>query len=219
MSEGKHFEKALSDMKDSFAGKGGVKHLAELGYSVRQIQDSLDFPFPLEKIGRILWDYYKSEEIILLKAPGSGSGTVKSTYVKQTDGYGKQSFIKVPGEQEQVSDRSYKKEVYKDGHDIFTPVNHNEKRLVKKFVESNSVGGPDYVSLDFGRLKTRNGQEWRRVLSSLTSDDRDYLEAMPWESSITGVYHKIDERMIRILEGLEGTGYLPGVFYFAVKDV
>jgi hypothetical protein len=29
----------------------------------------------------------------------------------------------------------------------------------------------------------------------------------------------IDERMIRILEALEGTGYLPGVFYFAVKDV
>ena len=56
MSEEKHFEKALSDMKDSFAGKDGIKHLAALGYSVREIQASLDFPFPLDKIGRVLWD-------------------------------------------------------------------------------------------------------------------------------------------------------------------
>ena len=104
MSEEKHFEKALSDMKDSFAGKDGIKHLAELGYSVRQIQESLDFPFPLDKIGRVLWDYYKSEEIILMKAPGSGAGSVRATYVKQTDAYGKQSFIKVPVEKEEGRD-------------------------------------------------------------------------------------------------------------------
>ena len=219
MSEDKYFEKALSDMKDSFAGKDGIKHLASLGYSVREIQASLDFPFPLDKIGRVLWDYYKSEEIILLKAPGSGAGASRSTYVKQTDAYGKQSFVKVPGEKEPSRDYSFRKEVYKDGHDIFTPVNRNETRFIVKFLANNSSGGPDFVSLDFGRLKTRNGSDWRRVLSSMTGDDRDYLEAMPWESSITGVYHKIDERMIRILEGLEGTGYLPGVFYFAVKDV
>ena len=219
MAEDKYFEKALSDMKDSFAGKDGIKHLAELGYGVRQIQESLDFPFPLEKIGKVLWEYYKEKEIILLKAPGSGMGSQKASYVKQTDAYGKQSFIKVPGEKEEAPVHTFKKQVYKDGHDIFTPINRDETRLVVKFLASNTSGGPDYVSLDFGRLKTRNGQEWRRVLSSMAGEDREYLEAMPWESSITGVYHLIDERMIRVLEGLEGTGYMPGVFYFAVKDV
>ena len=219
MSEEKHFEKALSDMKDSFAGKDGIKHLAALGYSVREIQASLAFPFPLDKIGRVLWDYNKSEEIILLKAPGSGAGSVSATYVKQTDACGKQSFIKVPGEKEAAREYSFRKEVYKDGHDIFTPINRNETRLIVKFLAKNSSGGPDYVSLDFGRLKTRNGSDWRRVLSSMTGDDRDYLEVLPWENSITGVYHLIDERMIRILEALEGTGYMPGVFYFAVTDV
>ena len=218
MSEEKYFEKALSDMKDSFAGKDGIKHLAELGYSVRQIQASLDFPFPLDKIGRVLWDHYRSEEIILQKAPGSGAGSVKVHYIKQTDAYGKQSFIKVQGD-DKAESLSYKKVIYHDGHDIFSPVDRNEKRKVKMFLEENSTCGPDYVSFDFGRLKTRNGAEWRSLLSSLSADDRDYLEVMPWESSLTGVYHLIDDRVIRILEALEGTGYLPGVFYFAVKDV
>lgn len=219
MAEEKHFEKALSDMKDSFAGKDGVKHLAELGYSIRKIQESLDFPFPLEKIGRILWDYYKSEEIILLKAPGSGLGSAKSHYVKQSDAYGKQSFIKVQGKEDESVPVSFTKIIYRDGHDLFTPVDHSKTSLIKEFLDSNSSGGPDYVSLDFGRLKTRNGVEWRRIVASFPGDDRDYMESMPWENCLTGVYHRIDDRLVRILEGLEGTGYLPGVYYFAVKDV
>ena len=57
----KHFEKALSDMKDNFAGRDGIKHLADLGYSMQEIRENLDFPFPMDKIGRVLWDYYTFE--------------------------------------------------------------------------------------------------------------------------------------------------------------
>ena len=219
MSENKYFDKALSDMKDNFAGRGGIAHLADLGYPVLKIQSSLDFPFPLEKIGRVMWDHFVSNDTILLKAPGSGVGRENATYIRKTDAYGRQSFIKTENRASEKKETVWKKTVLRIDHDIFHRKPGEDEKIVKKFLKENSHGGPDYVSLDFGRLKTRNGSEWRRIVASFPGDDRDYMEAMPWENCLTGVYHRIDERLIRILEGLEGTGYLPGVYYFAVKDV
>ncbi|MCR4791726.1 MAG: hypothetical protein K5871_03180 [Lachnospiraceae bacterium] len=218
-SENKFFDKALSDMKDSFAGRDGIKHLAGLGYSMHEIQSSLDFPFPIEKIGKILWDHYVSTETILLKAPGSGSGTVNSTYVKKTDAYGKQSFIKVTGEKDNLPDLTWKKVVFRNEHDIFQTPFMNENGRIREFISENTSGGPDYVSLDLGRLKSRGGNEWSVLLSLLGDEEREYAEYMPWENSLTSVYHRIDERIIRMLCRLEKTGFMPGVYYFALRDV
>ncbi len=215
----KHFEKALSDMKDNFAGRDGIKHLADLGYSMQEIRENLDFPFPMDKIGRVLWDYYVSNETILLKAPGSGAGSVNSRYIRKTDSYGKQSFIKVTEESSEAQQITWKKAVFKNNHDIFQTPFIGESHAFKTFLESNSTGGPDYVSLDLGRLKSRKSTEWVSFLSLLSEDTREYIEFMPWEKSITSVYHLIDERMTRVLSRLEKTGYMPGVFYFALRDV
>ena len=71
------------------------------------------------------------------------------------------------------------------------------------------------MSLDFGRLKTADFRGWRAVLSLLETAEREYVEVMPWEKNISNAYHLIDDRMFRILCQLEGSGYLPGVYYFA----
>ena len=57
------------------------------------------------------------------------------------------------------------------------------------------------------------------LLSLLKGDERDYVSIMPWENSITSVYHRIDDRIIRMMDMLEGTSMMPGVFYFASGDV
>lgn len=208
MTENKYFEKALSDMKDSFAGTDGIKHLADLGYSLRDIQKSLDFPFSLEKIGRVIWNHHIANETILLKTPGSGAGEPGARFVKKTDAFGKQSFIRVSGQAEVKSERTWKKVVY-----------HKDDRSVREFLNADSSCGPDYVSLDLGVLKSRKDALWAELLSYLDGDERDYIEFLPWDNSLSSVYHRIDERIVRILDHLEGSGYMPGVFYFAIIDV
>ena len=210
-----HFEKALMDMKDSFAGRDGIKHLADLGYPMRAIKDSLDYPFPMDKIGKVLWNHYLGNETILLKAPGSGTGEAGFTYIRKTDAFGKQSFIRVTEKKAVTVTRTWKKIVHNTGRDIFNPTADEKMLAVKEFIDKYSVGGPDYVSLHFGRLKRNEGPEWHSLLSHLSGDERDYAEAMPWESSLNGCYHLIDDRMLRMLVSLEGTGCLPGVYYFA----
>ena len=219
MSENGNFEKALSNMKDGFAGKDGIAHLADLGYSVRKIQESLDFPFSLDKIGRVMWDHYVSNETILLKAPGSGAGSVNATYIRKTDAYGRQSFIRTGYEAPDPKDLTWKKVVLHVDHDIFSVKTSDSVSPTLKFMKEHSSGGPDYVSLDFGRLKTRNGSEWVTLLSALKEDERDYVSIMPWENSITSIYHRVDDRIVRMLCQLENTGGMPGVFYFASGDV
>ena len=219
MSENKHFDKALSDMKDNFAGRGGIAHLADLGYPVLKIQSSLDYPFPLDKIGRVMWDHFVSNETILLKAPGSGVGRENATYVRKTDAYGRQSFIRTENADPEKKETTWTKTVLRIDHDIFHVRPGEDEKIVKKFLAENSHGGPDYVSLDFGRLKERNGAEWMMLLSLLKGDERDYVSIMPWENSITSIYHRIDDRIVRMLNMLEGTSMMPGVFYFASGDV
>ena len=219
MSENKHFDKALSDMKDNFAGRGGIAHLADLGYPVLEIQSSLDFPFPVEKIGRVMWEHFVSNETILLKAPGSGAGKENATYIRKTDAYGRQSFIRTDVSAPDRKETTWTKTVLRIDHDIFTVKPSQDEKIIRTFLRENSHGGPDYVSLDFGRLKSRNGTEWLTLLSLLKGDERDYVSIMPWENSITSVYHRIDDRIIRMMDMLEGTSMMPGVFYFASGDV
>ena len=165
MSENKHFDKALSDMKDNFAGRGGIAHLADLGYPVLEIQSSLDFPFPLEKIGRVMWEHFVSNETILLKAPGSGAGKENATYIRKTDAYGRQSFIRTDISDPDRKETTWTKTVLRIDHDIFTVKPSQDEKIIRTFLRENSHGGPDYVSLDFGRLKSRNGTEWLTLLT------------------------------------------------------
>ena len=218
MSESKEFDKALEGLKNSFAGKDGVIHLFEQGYSFSEIQSSLDFPFSMDRIAKILWDHLVSNETILLRSPESGQGKENATYVRESGPFGKQSFIKVTDGDRKDQGLEYKKVILKTEHDIFSVTAGSTKGVVKKFIDENSNGGPDYVSLDFGRLKSRSGSEWVALVSTLTGPVREYVEYLPWEKNVGSVYHKIDGMLMDMLSGLEGTGHLPGVFYFSMKD-
>jgi len=218
VSEDKEFDKALERMKSSFAGKDGIIHLFEQGYSFGEIQSSMDFPFSMEKIGRTVWEYLISNETILLRDPLSGQGKENATYVKTVGAYGKQSFVKVVGDETDEKTIRFRKMILNVSHDIFDVLAGTEIGKVEKFIKENSSGGPDYVSVDFGRLKTRSGNEWITMLSSLSGEERDYVENLPWQNSLGSVYHKIDDRLIKVLYSLERSGFLPGVYYFAVNE-
>ena len=155
MSENEHFEKALSDMKDNFAGRGGIAHLADLGYPVLEIQSSLDFPFPLEKIGRVMWDHFVSNDTILLKAPGSGVGKENATYIRKTDAYGRQSFIKSENRNPEKKETTWKKTVLRIDHDIFRKLNPIRQLVACRSLDFlNGIGSPRDIGEGYNAIRS-----------------------------------------------------------------
>ena len=66
-------------------------------------------------------------------------------------------------------------------------------------------------------MKTKAGGEWLALLTILNGKEREYVEYLPWEKNLSNAYHRIDKRIRGVLNKLEGSGHLPGVFYFATK--
>ncbi len=89
------FQDALADFAQEAAWGGAVRHLADLGYTARQIADKLDFPVSYEKVRRAVWERLVDTEVILLEEPGSVRGRMRSVFVREYDRYGKASFRQV----------------------------------------------------------------------------------------------------------------------------
>lgn len=89
-----YFKKALSNFTQDMANGGAIRHLWDLGYSIRQIKEQLDYPVSFEKIQEVVWNHLLNTGVICYDKPGNGSQE-KVTYVKEYDKYGRTSFRKV----------------------------------------------------------------------------------------------------------------------------
>ena len=89
----KEFNEALGKFVTDFAVGGAVRHLADSGMSISQIQQQLDYPLPKEKIAAILWEHYVNTGVICLEEPKPV--TERISYVKEQDKYGKISMRRV----------------------------------------------------------------------------------------------------------------------------
>ena len=76
------FQDALADFAQEAAWGGAVRHLADLGYTARQIADKLDFPVSYEKVRRAVWERLVDTEVILLEEPGSVRGGMRTDFVR-----------------------------------------------------------------------------------------------------------------------------------------
>lgn len=90
-----YFRKALSDFVYDMASGGAIRHLADLGYTVRQIQERLDFPTPYERIQKTVWKHLKDTGVIFPEGAEQGKTGEKVDYVREYDSYGRASFRRV----------------------------------------------------------------------------------------------------------------------------
>lgn len=162
-------------MTVEFAGGGAVRHMADLGYNVDRIRESLDYPLSRDQIRDILWKYYVDTGRILLKEPSGDQPRTKVTYVKETGAYGRTSFRRV--EEPIVGDPALPAGRER-GSDPKDPVS--------------------YLPCDFGIQRARDEAAFLERLSSLDPADRDYVSDLPWPRA--RVWHVADERMRRILD-------------------
>ena len=89
----KEFNKALSNFINEAAAGGAVRHLADLGYSISEIADSLDYPISKEKIAEEMWKHFVNTGKICLEEPKTVHE--KASFVKEQDSFGRISFRRV----------------------------------------------------------------------------------------------------------------------------
>ncbi len=90
-----YFQRALSDFVFDVASGGAIRHLTDMGYTVRQIQERLDFPTPYERIQRTVWKHLTDTGVIFPEKPEQGMTGEKVDYVREYDSYGRASFRRV----------------------------------------------------------------------------------------------------------------------------
>lgn len=90
-----YFQRALSDFVYDMASGGAIRHLADLGYTVKQIQERLDFPTPYERIQKTVWKHLTDTGVISPERPKKGNTGQRVDYVREYDSFGRASFRRV----------------------------------------------------------------------------------------------------------------------------
>ena len=83
MAEQEYFKKALAGLAFDTAAGDAIRHLADIGLTVAQIAEKLDYPVKEEKIGKIVWEHFLKRGHIRTEEPGSGVGSEEYTYVTE----------------------------------------------------------------------------------------------------------------------------------------
>ena len=116
--ENSYFSQSLSRFVRDVASDGAIRHLADLGYSAKQIQKDLDYPTDLEHIGNVMWEHFLSKGIISFDEPGDCDYIEKVRYVKESTSYGRTSFRRVVENVERPAHEyfliDFGKRIYKD---------------------------------------------------------------------------------------------------------
>lgn len=145
------FRQALSDFTFEAASGGAIRHLADLGFTVKQIEERLDFPTPPARIRETVWKHLIDTGVICLEDPRSassgtsgGPGGVRINYVREYDSYGRPSFRRVAE------------------------------------ADSGREAEGEYLVCEFGSLRYKDPQKYSQILSLLDAVQAEYIDGLPW---------------------------------------
>ena len=198
MSKEGYFQGALSNFIFEFACGGAIRHLADQGYTAKQISEHLSYPVSYERVREAVTEYYLAEGILLRTEPVQGGAQPKYTYVQEHGEYGKTSFRRVLVDE---GGKTSEGEWSKRG------VTAGELLARLKGYRGESDMGKAYVSCDFGRRSAKLEE-----LEGLNGRQLEYLEGIRWDRQL--MYHLLDGRMLEITIRLCETGCFQGSVYF-----
>lgn len=106
-----YFFDALNRFVFEEAGGAAIRHLADRGYTARQIADTISFPLPYEKVREAFTAHLLEKGVLLREKTTEHVKREKTEYVREYDRYGKPSFRRVTvsreREQEEPEKRRY----------------------------------------------------------------------------------------------------------------
>lgn len=234
-----YFQTALSNFVTDAACGGAVRHLTDIGYTLDQICDRLDYPAPRAKVQKIMMEHLYESRILLQKEPSMELFAERTQFIQEQDAYGRRTMRKIKvdyNSQDKMTDMSnltslsnkregiekeiksqgafWKESVYERGRDgKLTELLH--------FKCENNGEENSYVSCAFSFLNTDlnsqpikiGGQDKKEMdVSSLNNRQREYLSGIRWEKPV--MYHRLDQRMREIVSKLYEAGSYTGACYF-----
>lgn len=185
------FQKALSNLTFEAACGGAIRHLADNGYTAKQIMERLDYPISYEHLRTALYQHLRDTCVILEESPDKGLPEAKPKYVLEYNEYGKPSYRRVKDTERE------------SGSDDGTLTVWREV-VCKAFP---AVSGQAYLSCDFGIADSIAS----KGIPLLNGRQREYIEGVLWPGR--RVYHKLDQRMREILCSLYEQGFYEGICY------
>lgn len=200
MGQQKYFEQALANFTFETACGGAIRHLADHGYTVKQIVEKLDYPASFEQVQTAVYEYFCSSGILLKEAPEYDLVAEQSDFVLEYDKFGKASFRRMTVKKER------KKIDWKESRFLSGYPDDFSRFLAQKISENGA--SDSYISCDFG-LWTESE---RLTLSALDARQQEYLDGIPWEP--VRMYHRLNPRMKEIVERLYKDMHYSGVCYF-----
>lgn len=203
--EDRYFENALSNFVFDMAGGSAIRHMADKGYTVKHIKESLEYPVSYEKIQKTVWEHLLDKKVILVNVPGTNIIKDNIVYVEKYGKYGRKSFSAVV-----IPDKDYKRTGWK-----VNKYNYNVKQDFSGYIsEKCNKNGREtaYVSCSFGILKKDNPGRFKTIMEVLDSRQREYIEGLLWPYKC--VYHRLNLCMQEIISILVGQELYNGACYF-----
>lgn len=209
MSEQDYFRNALSDFTFEAASGGAIRHLADLGYTVKQISEKLTYPTPYERVRKAVWQHLIDTQVVLTQEPGNGKQHGKAAYKMEYDKYGRASFRMETAATEDPGPIRWRECFYSE---------EACGSLAVYLADKCSANGEDksYVSCDFGLYDRKKDGSLEAAMQVLNARQREYISGLMWENKIC--YHRLDRRMQEITVKLYTEGYYHGYCYFLKQE-
>lgn len=243
MDEPGYFQNALSSFVTDAACGGAIRHLVDIGYTLDQIVDRLDYPAPRAKVQRIMMDYLYESRALLREEPSAKLFAAKETFVQEQDAFGRRSMRKIAIDSNSQEDAA-------GMSDLKIRLHNDKAAQTQKIMWKESVYEPrrdgkltellhrkcgqngeifNYVSCPFGKLENdrysqigRSGQSEsggafaaEKIWSCLNNRQRDYIQGIRWDQPV--LYHRLNQRMLEIIGKLYEAGVYSGVAFFAAS--
>lgn len=217
MEQNEIFQTALSNFATDVACGGAIRHLTDIGYTLNQIVDRLDYPTPRAKVQKIMMEHLYESRVLLREEPSETLLTAPATYVQEQDAYGRRSMRKITVDLNSQSKLT----------SVTNPATMSRRAEEGKIRQSQGLLWKEirYMPKPGEKLTTvlhrkceENGEQFSYVscrfrdLRCLNNRQRDYLEGLRPDTPMT--YHRLDQRMREIVSKLYEAGEYHGTAYF-----
>lgn len=207
-----YFYDALHNFIFEEAGGGAIRHLADRGFTARQIADRLSFPVPYETVRETLTKHLMESGVLLKVRPEAYEEPERIEYVREYDKYGKPSFRRVvvagSAGESAGADKGMKTGKWKEMEfSAFLLLYREGKSGAELPAETKHRDAEKtvYIACDFGMDGTEE------LLQTLDQAQREYIQGICWTRR--RMYHLLDRRMFGIAVRLEERGHAAGDIY------
>lgn len=192
------FKTALSNYATDAACGGAIRHLTDIGYTLDQIVDRLDYPAPKSKVQKIMLEYLYESRMLLKEEPSGALLTMPAVFIQEQDAYGRRSMRRIGAAGSEKKEIMWKEIGY-------APQQHGKLSAVlhRKCGENGETYS--YISCRFSNLQCLNSRQ-REYLTGL------YPEGSGSETGFR--YHRLNQRMREIITKLYEAGEYRGTAYF-----